>query len=273
MELKLNKQKRKHYDIKHETFDEYCYSIFTQLTSAEREKLPIELVTKVIKLNKNKRWIDKLSFSERMFIIWFIFKRPFYIFIPSENHDTLSYRHFESLRENINNPNLTIEETGNIMSNFGFCLGNGELVDAMFYLNTVTKTPSNKYLQKTKNIKIKGDNLLESHKENISFVTSLIFHYECIQMRFLADQGLSFSEWAVLLFLYNGKERNVKECVAAFKNTKNTSHKMIIYAFVSLREKGLVEKIGTGKRYTKEKITTNGIQLINKIYVQYILNF
>lgn len=272
MELQIKIRKKGGHDIKHEVFDSFCYDKFSKITTEQMEYLPDGLVLKLGKLKRGFKWIDNLSLAERLYLLWKVFKEPFYIFIRG-NSNPVSIEDFIKIQTLSNNEDASIEATRCVIDTFGFVLSNHDLIDTMIYAGQITRSPAAKYLLKTRNAVQKDAAKIEKHKENLKFIESVIFQYERIITRAVVDQGISFSEWLVLLFLYDEKEKQIKDGVDYYKNTANASRIMLINAFSSLRDKGYVEKIGNGRRRTAQKITILGKQLVNKILIKYILNF
>ncbi len=271
MELKISRKKRG-YDVKHEAFDEFCFDKFSNLTADQRRQLPYDISLKLGKLNKGSQWLEKISFAERLYILWNAFKEPFYILVRT-SQKPITKQDFDRLQVLKENDDLSIGAAKWVLSTFGFVLSHDDLIETMIYGSKVTRSPATKYLVKTKNADHDRVSQMEQHKDNLSFICTVLANYEHMRARISTDYGLSLAEVLVLFFLYDGKEKNIKDCVAYFQNTPNCRRMMIIKAFVSLRDKSYVEKIGNGRRRTTQKITIAGTQLLNKIFIQYILNF
>ncbi len=271
MQLKI-KNNRGVYEIRNEAFDEYCLTVFLTAGAEQKEKLPTPLSAKLNKLKRTRRGIERFSFVEKLYILWHGFGLPFYLLLRS-NQNPLTTDDFIKLNQLYDEKPYSIEAAEFVLDTFGFVLSHDDLVTTMIYSNSVTKTPGAKYLTKAKNSPLKGITDFEEHRNKTDFFAALLFNYENVRLRFMADNDLTMAEWLILLYLFDRKHKLIKGFVERHKNIKGTSRYYVMNAFVHLRERGLVEKHGSGKKTVTHTITTAGFQLVEKIIVHYILNF
>jgi hypothetical protein len=253
------------FNVECDNFDEYCRLYFSKLTSEQRQRLPFEIVKKL-------HLPHKLNFLQKIYVYSVAFgKEGYFIFPPLGDEDTVTVNDFIKVRKS-KTESIDIAEF--TLAKVGFVLSTQELADTFARAHAISISPAAKYIASVRNPKKKKSAPLEKQSFDISYVSDLLDNYDRNKKVFLSNLGLSITDWYVLRYMYDGKEKNVYPMVEKYRFTFAASARSLNDSFPKLAHMGYIEISRPGSRkLMKYRITTRGLALYNEIISKYITNF
>lgn len=258
-------------DIQHENFELYFGRSVEHLAPYQKEKLPKETTFKLFRRGGvfSARSTNKLSFLEKIFVLWKALNRRIYIIV--EDHENgLDTEAFLKLREDEKKKRVGNEQANEMIVSSTFVLASKELCQTLSYLNEISVSPIYNYLQRFKNT---PKSKIADYKHQMNQVMRFFSNYEATKKKMVMESGLNMPEFLVLIYIYNGEITQSSHIYKeVYRYCFQSSKTRIKQAFGSLQVKGYIEKIGVG-RYAQIRITVLGTSKINEVTDKYFKNF
>jgi hypothetical protein len=250
-----------------ENFDLYFIDQMKRLTPEQKDKIPNSIRSFIFRFGGDKLSVvnaSKLSVSAKLFCIWIATGKRVKLVVEADDLELPNAKQSKETGKTI-----SIEEAEVLRDNGSFVLGEMSLVNSYSHINLVSSSSAYNYLVQVKNAtKTKA----EKQKIATEYVVKTLLSYDQKKSRILYLNGLNEQEYYVLLFLYNGLALSSGKIYQShFANSKLGSAAYFKRAFVSLQQKGLIEKIGDRKG-ALVKITTLGTLRVNEIVSKLIDN-
>lgn len=256
-------------DISNENLDHFFLQTILKLTVEQRAEIPYDLLRKIYKTNTGKlNDLNKLSFLEKLYVLSILNKKWFLLIQDADGNVIGDLAELQkSMKKKAPDGNDVAEL---LLKNGAFVLSNKELVETTTPLNKASRSPLYNYLVKVKNYKF-GNDIKEENKAT-AYICRFVSHYEQIKKKLTSDFNINVQEWVVLIYVYAYEEVvSSKIHKEIYRYSYTSSPRTIRQAFGSLKDKGLVDKIGS-TRNAKLRITSLGYSLVNKIMNNYLTN-
>lgn len=256
-------------DISNENLDLYFLKQVQQLTNEQRSEIPYDILRKIYKTNTGEfNNISKLAFLEKLYVLSLMNRRWFLLI---EKEDGKTVEEFTALQKSYKkkkpDPEALIEV---LIENEAFVVSGKEMIETVVPLNSGSRYPLYNYLVKAKNYKFGND--IKDENRAMAYICRFVSNYEQIKKRLTNDHHLSVQEWVVLIYVYAYEEVvSSKIHKEIYRHSYTSSQRTIKQAFGSLKDRGLVQKLGS-TRNAKLRITELGYSLVNKIMNKYLLN-
>lgn len=262
------------FDISCPNLDNYFAIQSAGMGENQKDCLPKELVYKVFKKGgrPNSKSTNKLSFLAKIYILIKSLKKRVIILIEDDVNGMDEEQYFK-YKKMLKKNDLSIQNSTELVSDLTFVLANKEIMDTYSAINRLSMSYAYNYLTKIKETKRnKGINKTDQWNKKMSYILRLFSQYEANRKKIAMQTGINFSEWMVLIYLYDGKEyTSVTIYKEWYKHSFNSSATKLKTAFSSLQILKYVEKIGTS-RAAKLRITYLGKEKVNEIVGKYIIN-
>ncbi|MEK6883046.1 MAG: hypothetical protein AABY22_25705 [Nanoarchaeota archaeon] len=236
------------------------------MTLEQKQSLPYDLVRK---LNKP----HQLNFFEKAYIYSVAYKKEGYFLMPPLDGDEerLTLNDFIKLKKE---ELETIENAEYLLDNIGFVLSTADLIETSAKAHLLSVSPASKYVIKSRNQPKRLRNDQEAHKEHVKYITDLLSNYDGMKLRLISDNDISITQWYILMYMYDQKEKPLKPILEKFKFAVGGSQRAFYNSFPKLVHKGLLEKTNKAKRKgALYKITIKGMNFYNETLAKYITNF
>ena len=257
------------FDIDSQNFTQYCATQLAGITTKQREDLPKEIMYKVFRKGgkENAGNPVKLSFLAKIFILVKALRKRLVILV--EHVNGMDEEQYFAYKKMLPKNNLTVESANECIINAHFVLVNKEIIDTYSFLNEINSSKHYTYLTRQKNM---GKVRSAQWVTEMNYINRFISYYESNRKRIAQNTGIDFSEWMVLIYLYDGEWRHSSPIYKEwYKYSFNSSATKLKTAFSSLRSRGYIDKMG-GTVGTKLRITTLGKNKVNEIMKKYVLN-
>lgn len=258
------------FDISNQNFDNFFSIHLAGIGEREREMLPRELNYKIFKKGdkQNANGITKLSFLAKIFILVKALRKRVVIIVEDENglnqEDYFKYMALPRKKQE-----LTLFEGKELVTDAIFVLAKKEVMDTYAYMNELSVSKPYNYLSKGKNPQI---NKVAKDLKERSYIARFLSYYESNRKRLTINTGIDFSEWMILIYLYEGEYMKSSTIHKDwYKYSFNSSATKLKLAFSSLQRKGLIEKRGAFSN-AELRITIAGRNKCNEIIKKYVVN-
>lgn len=258
------------YDISSQNFDNYFSIQVAGIGEKQKDELPRELNYKIFKkgYKQNANGITKLSFLSKIFVLVKALRKRMVILVEDENGLSMEeYLKYMSLTPK--KQELTLFAGENLVTDATFVLAKKEVMDTYVYMNELSASKQYNYLTKGKNPQI---NKTTKDVKERAYLARFLSYYESNRKRLTVNTGINFSEWMVLIYLYEGdymKSSTIHK--DWYKYSFNSSATKLKLAFSSLQQKGYVDKIG-GMSNAQLRISTLGKKKCDDLMSKYALN-
>jgi len=243
-----------------ENFDLYFEKLTPLISQPAKEALPKDILYRLRK--------GKLTFFGKLWVLWKCLGKRWWLVVEEENGG-LSVEDFVELREAIKRRDFGVPKAEGFISTGTFVTASKELADSFNYLNRLSTSPAYNFLQRAKN---KSLNSVSKKEEELMYIARFLCHYEASKKKWVNQSILNVPEWYVLLALYHGNEVvSTSLYKETFKYAFQSSINKIKKTFRTLKDRNLIEKIGTTRKVTL-KITPLGKDLVREILNKYAVN-
>ena len=253
-----------------ENFDHYFLKQVADMPPATKEVIPGP-IAKVL-LNSDgrirKKYVHKLGFLAKLWVLWRCAKKRVWIVVENEESG-LNLEEFVALREAIKQRDFGVQKASDLQLTATFVTGDKELSNTFDYLARVSNSPAYNYLIKEKNFKPVPSNMAE-HDKRMRYLIRVIRDYEANKKRWMQSKGLSTSAFMALLYYYDREECSANSLAKEVGRGSTLSSRTIANSVPSLRALGYVERVGPHKN-SKNRITPMGISVINYIINNYVI--
>jgi hypothetical protein len=257
-------------DINSPNFDLFFAQEFkNKITPQGKEGLPRDISFKIFRKGDefNPKNTSRLSFMERMFVMWKALKKRWWIVVEDDEQGLGMDDFCAQWQEQRKAPkSKEFSESAN------FILCSKEVGNVFAYLNELANGPAYNYALKSKNNFPNIPNPAAEHAKRSEYLCRFLAHYEGNKKKWVSEMSISIPEFLVLIYLYQHKE------VAGaylyndyYKRAYQSSPTKIKTSFGTLQHRGYIQKIGI-TRGAIFKITPLGIDIINTILSKYIVN-
>lgn len=258
------------FDISSQNLDNYFAIQVAGIGEKEKEMLPRELNYKIFKkgYRQNAIAITKLSFLAKIFVLVKALRKRMVILVEDENGlDQEEY--FKYMELSKKKQELTLFAGKELVTDAAFVLAKKEVMDTYTYMNELSASKPYNYLSKGKNPQV---NKVAKDLKERAYIARFLSYYESNRKRLTINTGINFSEWMVLIYLYDGEFMpSVTIHKDWYKYSFNSSATKIKQAVKSLQNRGYVEKIGSTFK-AKVRITTIGRKKCNDLLAKYVIN-
>lgn len=257
-------------DLNSPNFDLFFAQEFKhKITPQGKEGLPRDIAFKIFRKGDefNPKNTSRLSFMERMFVMWKALKKRWWIVVEDDERGLGMSDFCAEWQEQKKAPRST-----EFSESAHFILCSKEVGNVFAYLNELANGPAYNYALKSKNNFPNIPNPAAEHAKRSEYLCRFLAHYEGNKKKMVAEMSISIPEFLVLLYLYYNKE--VQGGVLyndIFKRAYQSSPTKIKAAFRTLQFRGLIDKKGE-TRWSILNITPLGKDLINSILTKYIVN-
>jgi hypothetical protein len=258
------------WDIDNENFSYFFERESDRMTESQRLSLPKELYFKLF--NRGGK-VDttsssKLSFLAKLFILIKALRKRTFILIEDENG--MDIEKFFEYREALKKYKYDVTSAEGLITDTVFVLCNKEVMDTYSHLNKLSVSPAYNYLIKTKNAGPR--NKTAEYISQINYIVKVFSFYESNRKRITMQMGIEFSEWLVLIYLFQGGQMLGSAIYKSwFRYSYNSSSTKIKKAFGTLQHRGFIVKIGES-RGAKLEITALGRERVCEILTKFALN-
>lgn len=257
-------------DIISENFDLIFEREIESLSQEAKESLPRDIMFKIFRKGGafDSKSTSRLSFDEKMFVLWKAKKKRLGIWIEDEKVG-LSVDQFVDLRQSDRQRDYGIEQAEGMVVPGVMVLAGKELADTFTYLNHLTTGSAYNYLIKGKN---NTTHPITKNNREGSYIAKFLANYDGQKKNIVANTGLTIPEFYVLLTLFDGREV-ISSTIhkEKFRRAYQSTPSKIIRSFKTLQDKGFILKFGVAKG-AKLQITPLGKDTISRIFDRYILN-
>lgn len=258
------------FDISSQNFDQYFAKELLKITEEGKESLPREIVYKIFKKGHRgtARETVRLSFLAKIYILAKSLRKNIYV-VVEDDVNGLNEQEFLAYKKLWPKKSVTIETAQGFVSECNFVLAKKEVSETFNFLNNISGSKHFTYLTKTKNL---PPNKTTQWNKEMNYICRFLSYYESNRKRLHINTGVNFSEWLVLLYLYDGELRpSVTIHREWYKYSFNSSSTKLKMAVKTLQTRGYIEKIGSTFK-AKVRITTIGRQACTDILSKYCLN-
>jgi DNA-binding MarR family transcriptional regulator len=261
------------YDIVDENFDEYFFGLIENITPEQKERLPSELLQKV--LRGPKEAMSTLTFVQKLHILTSVIGKRWSLIIEDENGS--SYEAFQEIQKGYRDNHPRLEAVEMLREAGSFFLGDYHLMKRLEYVTLQCATNIYKAIVGYRaEIHLKRKNI-QSYREineSVHGVLRLLIHYEANKYKILANYGLaSVSEWLALMYFYD-KEEKPSQFHNVFSYSYSSGRRNRGNALMRLRELGYIDTRAKRQSIkTKYYLTAKGKELAIKIMEKVVLNY
>lgn len=258
------------FDISSQNWDNYFAIQVAGLGEKQKEELPRELMYKIFKkgYKQDPNGITKLSFLAKIFILVKALKKRMVIIVEDENGlDQEEYFKYMELQKT--KQKLELFPAKELVTEATFVLAKKDVMDTFIYMNEVCASKPYNYVSKAKNPQI---NRTAKDQKERAYIARFLSFYESNRKRLTINTGVNFSEWMILIYLYEGEYMKSSTIHKDwYKYSFNSSATKLKLAFSSLQQKGYVEKIG-GMSNAKLRISSIGKNKCDELMIKYAIN-
>jgi len=258
------------FDLSCDNFDYFFEREAGLMAENQKELLPKELLYKVFSKGQrvNSKSTRKLSFLAKIFILFKCLRKRVIILVE-DDAEGMNEEDFFKWKKLTSKQDYGQDNSGKLIAQASFALGNKELCDTFHRLNQLSVSKSYAYLSNSKN---KDYTKPAQWLDAMNYINRFISHYEANRKRITMQTGLSMGEWLVLTHLYHGSLVDSAPIHKEhYRYSYNTSATKIKIAFGNLQTKGYIEKTGATVS-TKLRITALGKDKVNDIMSKFVVN-
>jgi hypothetical protein len=257
-------------DIYVPNFDDHIYGLLNKITPEQSELIPSELKFKIFK--NGIYVIDKLNFTEKMYLLSVCFKHK--IIIATEAPDGgVSAKEFKAAIQaqagRLKNSEL-LDEMG---VHSLFVQGDKELMQAMQYMAHVKCSDINNLIQAAHPKKVsKRETKYKEYYRALNNLMRMFAHYEGHKKDVIIDFKLSVPKLYALFYFFSGEQFGKDFYGIAFRHAYTSNRADLSGALLELYNDGYLSRRGVRQKlaYT---ITSKGIELATKVMNKLIFNY
>lgn len=257
-------------DIYVPNFDFHINELLKTITPSQMEMIPPELKIKMFK--KNNAVIDKLNFTEKLYLLSVCFKQTV-IIATQASEGGIDAKSFNSAinaqKGKIKNSQLLAD-----MKIPGiFVQGDRELMRALNYMNQAQCSEIYDLVREAnpKNISKREEKHRQFQRAQ-SNIFRMLAHYEGQKKDVLMNYGLNAPKLYALLYLFSGEKFGKDFYNVDFKHAFTSNRADLAGALLDLHSSGHLNRRGR-RNELKYSITAKGIELATKLINKLIYNY
>lgn len=256
------------FDVQTENFDGFFELTVNGMSPEQRNLIPENLKKKLISQTNGKLRPQKLSFTEKLFILQRAFNKKWYVVVEGQQgEEAMSMEHYQQFREQRVWNEVTSSEANLMLRDAVSIVGDKDLIKWLFHLNDLCVSGAYNYGLKIRNVK--PENLFKERQALHYFIRMLLV-YEGNKRRIVRDYSISVADFYCLLFFYEGQKNKASVIYEeVLLNAININKGIILKALRSLVDKKYIDRYGKGQD-TTYAITSFGINIVNDILVKYV---
>lgn len=255
------------FDFQAENFRRFFDYKAAQMTPAQKENLPTELLARIFRRD-GKVTTKYLSFLQQLYVLSQAKLSNVFVFIEDVDNG-IGMEEFMKFKKKQNGRKFDFEQSEQYLAKGVMTLINKDVAEYITHLNSISLSGAMNY-----SLKLKGTpkSKVPDREAEFTYFTSLLATYEGNKKKMVRRDQLSIPEWYVLLYLADGEEKSGALIYQhKFADAYNSSRIQILNAFKKLTGLGLISKFGKTKKATY-KITYLGKSKVSDIIKKYIFN-
>lgn len=259
-------------DIYVPNFDDHIYGLLHKITPEQSELIPSELKFKIFK--NGEYVIDKLNFTEKMYLLSVCFKQKVIIATEAEEGG-VSAKEFKTAiqaqtgKGGVKNSQLLEEMNVHSL----FVQGDKELMRALQYMAHTKCTDIYNLVQGAHPKKLtKRETKYKEYYRSLNNMMRMFAHYEGHKKDVLIDFKLSVPKLYALFYFFDGEKYGKDFYGIAFRHAYTSNRSDLSGGLLELHNDGYLSRRGSRQKlaYT---LTAKGIELATKVMNKLIFNY
>ena len=254
------------FDIQIENLRRFFDYKVAQMTPAQREKLPSEILFRLF--NKEGKLTKKpISFLEQIYVLTQSGMSNFFLQVEDVDNG-VGVAELEKFKRKQNARRYDLAQAEKYLSHGNLILIGKDVADWYNQMNGVSLSGAMNYA-----LKLKGTSAPKMSEKEVEFayVCSMFAKYESNKKKIIHREQMTMPDLYVLLYLADDKEKNGSYIYKqAFIDATNSSKILILRAFRKLVMLGYINRFGAAKK-TTYKITYLGKSAVSELFRKYIL--